>query len=279
MQRYLGLVKDFLLVVTPAIATLIVSVPAQAATLASSEAKFQLKNFSINPTNIFTDAGTFTKTISPSDIGGATAVASAIANFKIIPDNPNQTKANNTSFSQVTGKRADDIALAESIAGVIGYNFSVPKGGTFSFDYSGFLKLLASIDNPVEESAISQGLVSLMLYDEKDGSLLDSISLEGRIATPNNGDFITYTNAGNFSLSKALTQNSFGSNEEFARTDVSGRYSRIFDSETSVRLVEFKSNRAAVAVPENTNSIAFVIAGGLMIIISRIKRKSRLNNS
>jgi hypothetical protein len=277
MQRYLGLVKHFLLLATPAIATLIASVPAQAATLASSEAKFQLQNFSINPERIFTDTGTFTETISPSGIGGATAEASAEANFDTL-DNPRQTSATNTSFSKVTGERADDAAIAESIAGTIGYNFLVPKGGTFSFDYNGFLELLTSIDNPVEESAVSEGLVSLTLYDEKDGSLLDSISLEGKIATPNNGDFITYKNAGNFSIANALTQNSFGGIEEFARTNVSGRYSRMFASETSLRLVEFKSNRAAVAVPENTSNIGLVMVGGVMIIVAKIKRKSMLNH-
>lgn len=273
MQRYLGLAKHFLLVATPAIATLIASVPAQAATLASSEAKFQLNNFSINPKDIFTDAGTFTETISSSGIGGATADANATANFEVF-DNPNQTSANNTSFSKVTGERADDVAVAESIAGVVGYNFLVPKGATFSFDYSGFLKLLTSIDNPVEESAVSEGLVSLMLYNEKDSSLLDSISLEGKIATPNNGDFITYKNAGNFLNANTSTQNSFGGNKEFAQTDVSGRYSRMFASETSLRLIEFKSNRAAVAVPENTSSIGLIMAGGVMIIVVKIKRKS-----
>ncbi|BAZ15639.1 PEP motif putative anchor domain protein [Calothrix sp. NIES-4071] len=277
MPRDLGLVKHFLLVAAPAIATLIASVPVQAATLASSEAKFQLGNFSINPTNIFTGAGTFTKTISPSGIGGATADATAEANFRKF-DDVEKTFANNTSFSKVTGKRADDVAYAESIAGVIGYNFLVPKGGTFSFDFSGFLHLLTSIDNPVEESAVSEGLVSLMLYNNKDGSLLDSISLEGKIATPNNGDFITYKNAGSFRSANALTQNSFGGNEEFARTDVSGRYSRMFDSETSLTLVEFKSNRAAVAVPENTNSTIFLIAGGIILMVTKIRRRHTINN-
>lgn len=277
MQRYLGLVKHFLLIATPAIATLIASVPAQSATLASSEAKFQLENFSINPKEIFTDVGAFTETISPSGIGGATADASAEANFERF-DNPRQTSANNNSFSKVTGERADDIAVAESIAGVIGYNFLVPKGTTFSFDYSGFLELLTSIDNPVEESAVSEGLVSLMLYDEKDGSLLDSIYLKGKIATPNNGDFITYKNAGNFSIANALTQNSFGGVKESARMDVNGRYSRMFALETSLRLVEFKSNHAAVAVPENTSSIGLVMVGGAMIIVAKIKRRSMLKN-
>ncbi len=277
MQKRLGLVKHFLRVATPAIATLIAYMPAQAATLASSEAKFQLQNFSINPESISTNAGTFTESISPSGTGGATADANATAKFLPVFDNPGQTSAKNTSFSRATGQRADDVAVAESTAGVIGYNFLVPKGGTLSFDFSGFLKLLTSIDNP-KESAVSEGLVSLMLSDEKDNSLLDSISLEGKIATPNNGDFITYKNAGNFSIANALTQNSFGGDKEFAQTDVSGRYSRIFASETSLRLVEFKSNRAAVAVPENTNSTVFLIAGGVMLMVTKIKHRPTTNN-
>lgn len=51
------------------------------------------------------------------------------------------------------------------MAEVIGYNFLIGDGETFSFDFQGFLDLETSIDELQTESASAAGTLSLELYD------------------------------------------------------------------------------------------------------------------
>lgn len=274
MQRYFGLAKRFVLLATPAIATLLAAIPARAATFASSEAQFQINNFSINPEEVFNDSLNFAKAVNFNGQGEATANANSNAEFSTTADSSSEKpQASNISESITTGQGLNYAAIAESFAINSGFNFLVPKGGTFSFDFNAFLKLATSIDNPGAENATADGTIELAIYNESDDILLDSILVKSQIATPEGGDSLTFTNSGNLSLTNVSLTNSFGGNEEFAQANLIGRYSRTFAEETSLSLVEFKSNSVTVTakVPENSNGFILIIVAGIMLVFRKIE--------
>lgn len=273
MQSYSGLAKRFLLLATPAItSSLLATIPARAATFASSEAQFQINNFSINPEEVFTDLQNFTDAVNFSGQGQATADANSNALFSTVAGSSEQSEASNISKSIVTGKNGNYAAIAESFAINSGSNFLVPKGVTFSFDFNGFLKLTTSIDNPAVENATASGTIELAIFNESDDTLLDFILVESQIVTPGGEDFLNFTSSNNFSFTDVLLTNSFGGNQEFSQANLSGRYSRTFAEETSLSLLEFKSNRVTVTVPENSNGFILIIAGGIMLVFTKIRR-------
>lgn len=266
MVNHLGFAKRFLLLVTPlvtssALAPLALSIaasPSLAATLASSKAGFDIYKFSHEPLKIETLTDTDTVAIATS--GQATAEADAFAKF--ITD-PLPASASNLSFSTGSGDGSNYSAEAESLAAIIGYNFVVEKGETFSFNFKGFLDLKTSIDAPQAEVASANGDLSLVLFDNTNKNTLGSFTLFGGLTTSGDDDFLDYN-------SESITFNptihtSFGGTQEFAKASIQGNFSRSFDSLTSITLVEAKSNQANVAaVPEPSTILAslfFCLAG------------------
>lgn len=277
MQKYLGLAKHFLLLTATAIASsLITAKPSQAATLASSVAGFKLENFSISPKDVETFTNTNTQAVSFNGQGQVNADAIANANFTTIPD-LSKPFANNISLSQATGQGKNYFGIAESDASVTGYNFQVAPGSTFSFDFMGFLSLETSIDNRKLEYAGANGLIKVLLYDQENGSLLDSLSIQGDIAVPSNKDSFTYNKSENFSLIPRNT--SFNSSltgiDKYVRADIKGYYSRKFAQGANVRLFELKSNRATVVVPEPNSNFALIFGTAAIIVIAKAKRSFR----
>lgn len=270
MVNQLGFAKRFLLLVTPiatssALAPLALSIaasPSLAATLASSEARFDIDKFSHNllKTETFTDTDTFTDATSRQ----ATAEAEAFAEFIQLPPS-----ASNSSFSTTNGDGSNYFGQAESLAAVIGYNFLVREGETFSFDFKGSLNLKTSIDDSQTESASAAGDLSLVLIDNTDQVVLDFFTLSGALTTPGDGDddFLSPDKSANITLIPSGTSfdTSFGGKQEFVKSSVQGKFSRTFNSLTSLTLVEAKSNQANVAaVPEPSTILAslfFCLAG------------------
>lgn len=261
MVNQLGLAKRFLLLVTPivtssAIAPIVLSItasPSLAATLASSEERFDIGNFSHSPFEIetFTDTDTFTNATS----GQATAEANAFAEFIT---NPLPPSASNASFSRANGNGSNYFGQAESEAAVIGYDFLVGKGETFSFDFKGFLNLKTSIDAPQSEVVNAAGDLSLVLFNSTNQNnwvSLSSFTLAGNLTTLGDGDSLVYDSA-NITFNPTI-DTSFGGTQEFANASVQGNFSHTFDSLTSLTLVEAKSNQANVAaVPEPSSTLA-----------------------
>lgn len=253
-----------MLLVTPivtssAIAPFVLSIaasPSLAATLASSEAKFNIGNFSHIPFEIetFTDTGTFTNTTS----GQATAEANAFAEFIT---NASPPFASNASFSTTNGNGSNYLGQAESEAAVIGYDFLVGKGEIFSFDFKGFLNLKTSIDKPQSEVASAAGDLSLELFNSTDQDnwvSLSSFILAGNLTTLGDGDSLGYDyDSANITFNPII-DTSFGGTQEFANASVQGNFSHTFNSLTSLTLVEVKSNQAnvAAAVPEPSSTLA-----------------------
>ncbi|MCC5668234.1 PEP-CTERM sorting domain-containing protein [Nostoc sp. CHAB 5784] len=248
MKQYIKFVMRFLALATPAIATSILATsPSQAATIAYSESKFNINNFSSSPLSVKTLTDTVTETISTG--GQVSADAKAEAKFNVDVNN----SASNWSFSQAEGQGYGYTGSAESLAGIIGYDFTVDKDKEFSFDFSGFFKLQTSIDDALTESANAYGLFSYQLYDRDSNELLDSFNIYGNLSTLGNNDAFAFEPSDNitFDLGQPSIDKSFGGKQEYASTSFKGKYSRTFEQSTRLTLVESKSNQVNVyTVPE-----------------------------
>jgi hypothetical protein len=260
MKLNLRLTKGLFLFVTPLVTGSIINSPVFAATLASSQAEVNISNFSYNPLDVQTI--TNTNTVAIASNGQVTANADAQASFIVDPANP-PTIAFNTSSSIANGNGSSYFGLAQSFAGIIGYNFLVGAGETLSFDFNAVLDLNTSIDNPPAERATADGNISLELFDTTDAANwrpLDFFTLLGNLTTSGGGDFLKSDNSTAISFSpKTSFEQSFGGNQEKASASVYGKYSRTFNSLTKLTLVEAKNNQVTVKVPESSNLLGLLL--------------------
>ncbi len=247
----------------------ITSSPSLAATLASSEATVNISNFSTNPLDVLTLAETDTDTFASN--GSVTADADAVATFI-----QNPSSAANSSFSITNGDGSEYFGSAKSQAAVIGYNFLVNSGETFSFDFVADFNLKTSIDNPQFEAANATGSIVLKLYDttNQDNWIdLDSFTILGNLATSGNNDYLYYDASDSITLSKSdYSDTSFGGNQEMAEASTEGSFSRTFENLTNLTLVEVKTNEASVSVPEPSTILGLVL--GMIGIGYRITNKA-----
>ena len=279
MVNKLAFAKRFLLPVTPLVAGSILAQlavgiaasPSLATTLAFSEARFEIDNFSHNPLDVLTFTDTDTVTIATS--GQVTADANAFATFI---NNPFESPfANNSSFSTTNGEGSNYSGLARSFAAVIGYNFFVEEGETFSFDFNSSLDLEASIDNPEIESAIANGTLSFNLYNSNDSNnmmLLDSFTISSNLNSVNGYSQDSQAST-NITLNSDLELTSAGDTPQSASNLIDGQFSRYFDSSTDLTLIETKENEASVfAVPEPRNALGFILFG-LISVGYKVRKK------
>lgn len=277
MAIKLGYGFNLLLFFTPLISGLsVANSPSFAATLASSNAAVSIENFSTAPLGItvFTNAQTYA--VSQSGEVSTSAIASAIANFN--PDQPPQGFFN-FSNSRAAGEGSNYLGLAQSMAGIIGYDFSVAKGQSFSFDFDLSLELETSIDSPPVESASASGEVFFELRDSNDWSLLDSLSISGNIKSLGD-DYIDTLLSDNIKLNSDSTPNkSFGGRQEYAYASLIGKFSRKFDRDINLTLIEVKRNEVLVKAPEPNTTVALFslcLIGIGLDAYSKFKRKTQL---
>lgn len=252
--------KGFLLLIAP-IAPLTFSVgvsPSLAATLGSSEATVTIDNFSHNPLDVLTLTETSTNTFASN--GLVNAQADAVAAF--IP-NP-AASAFNASFSQVNGSGQEYFGVADSTAAVIGYNFSIGKGETFSFNFNAALDMATFIDDPQFEASNATGSIALQLFDTTDKNnwiALDIFTLSGNLATLEDNDFLNYDVRNNVSLDPKLMtfETRFGGTQESIKVSTGGIFSRTFDDLANLTLVEVKTNHASVSVPEPSSFLGLLL--------------------
>ncbi len=270
-MQNLNFARGFLLLFTPIVPlTLGLSTsPSLAATLASSEATVNISNFSSNPLDVLTLADTDTNTFASN--GSVTADADAVATFI-----QNPSSAANSSFSITNGDGNDYFGSAKSQAAVIGYNFFVNSGETFSFDFVADLNLKSSIDNPQFEAANAVGSIVLELYDttnQDNWIVLDSFTILGSLASSGNNDYLSYDASNNITLSNSSSSDtSFRGNREMADVSIEGSLSRTFENLTYLSLVEVKTNEASVSVPEPSTILGLVL--GIIGIGYRITNKA-----
>ncbi len=274
MKQYLKFVKHFLALATPAIASsILATLPSQAATVAYSESRFNINNFSSSPLNVSTLTVTVTEAISTG--GQVSADAKAEAKFNVDANN----SASNSSLSQAEGQGYGYTGSANSLAEIIGYNFQVNK--EFSFDFSGLFKLKTSIDDAFTERANAYGELSYQLYDSDSNNLLDSFKIYGNLSTLDDNDAFVLepSNSITLDLSQTSINTSFGGTQEYASTMFKGKYSRTFEKSTNLTLVEFKKNQANVhAVPE-PSTILGSLFGCTMLGAAWIRKQKRASSA
>lgn len=265
-----GLTQGIFFFAAPLVTGSVLAVsPSFAATFSFSEARVNLSNFSHNPVNVYTF--TSTNTVTQASSGQVTAKANADSAFL-----GNPAQAENSSLSSVSGQGRNYSGLAQSVAGLIGYDFIVEKDETFSFNFTAFLNLQASIENPPSERANAFGNISFLLYDSNNpNNPLDFFTLSSSLATLGEDDFLTLENSESITLSTEDNNVNFGGLEELAQSSVNGVYSRTFSSLTRLTLVEAKENRVSVAVPESSNLLSLFLFS--LICLSYGVKKKGLN--
>jgi hypothetical protein len=284
-MRTLGFTQRFFLLVTPLIATSsLVTSPTQAATLASSQGEFYLKNFSLDPE--------VTATVNNANIslnGEVSATNNANIDFLLEPP-----KVINKSLSQAFGQNKNYLGLANAEGKVLG-NFFVDAGDSFSVDFTAFLDLETSIDKPAENAKASAD-ISFLLFDTNDiadPSLLDDFFdrllsditpnikktpldffyLNGTLNSFNDNDFIRSQRSQNITLSKQDTQFNFGGNAEFATASFTGSLKRSFATPTNLTFIQVRRTQVKVSVPEPSTSLALLFLCALVAVAAKAKLK------
>lgn len=252
----LNLAKGFLLLITPIAPLALVSTPLLAATLGTSQSTVNINDFSHTPLDVSTLTDNVTDTFASN--GFVNAKANAVANF--ITNNP--PSANNSSFSEVNGNGSAYFGSAKSTAAVIGYDFIVNKNETFSFSFDAALNLATSIESPQSEAVNAVGNITLELYDTTNQAnwlYLDSFTLESGLTTRGDNDYLNYDNSNSIKLNPIILDTAFGGNQESAKGEFQGSFSRSFDDLTSLTLVEVKNNQASVSVPEPSSLFGLLL--------------------
>lgn len=260
--------------------SLFIALPGSAATLARSEAVFSIGNFSHNPVETGTFTSTDTLAISavaePNASGEShnagsseiipskaivAATADAIASFPVAPL-PEMTGASNLTFSQASGDGEGNTAsysylgVAQSSAQFVGYNFNIGAGETFSFDFASAFNLYTSRDHVANEATNAFTNLTFALFDTTDlENPLDFLAFSGQLDSPatDSGsvafNFLGYSSNGysNIEPNEVAFNTSFGDKEKSAFGFVQGTFSRVFHKLTSVVLVAFQNNGAAVS--------------------------------
>lgn len=255
----------------------VATVPTLAATLATSESQVNLENFSHTPLQVETLAETETVTIA-SD---GQVAANAIAQATFLPNPSDQmSQANNVSLSTASGEGDNYLGLAESLAAVIGYNFKVEAGETFSFDFDAILGLQTSIDYPQFEQANAEADILLTLYESNssfdlaDEPILDFLSLSGELTTSKGGDFLNHNHSSSITYAPGTVfHTSFTDNQDVAIASVQGNFSRTFESLTYLTLVEIKTNQANVKTTPEYSSLLALLVFCLISMRYKLKRQ------
>lgn len=256
--------------------------PVQAATFSLSESELTLSEFSHAPQETATLTNTDNLAIAHS--GEVATLALANAAFRpdlFIPS------AQNSSFSTASGEGSSYLGIAESISTLQGYNFLIGANETFSFNFTAFLGLKTSIDDPRSEQALAVGIISFQLYSygalNHEWSLLDFFTLSGLLNTFGEGDALRYVNSGCvvFNCVKTLTS-SLGGTQESALASILGRFSRNFSNPTALTLVELNYNEADVEgapqpIPEPSSLLATLL-GVLTSLGYKVRKFKRLFN-
>jgi hypothetical protein len=237
-----------------------------AATFALSEAQVEFNpiNHSAFVWETATEANTFA---AASPQGKVAAIASATAQGM----NTNQgALAFNQTQSIANGEGYGYFGVAQSSAAILGV-FSVEKNETFAFNFGASLNLLTSIDDPSREDAHAQGKITFQIINTSTGLLLDSFSLFGNLGAKGVGSNGFNTFGSHFSWMISSSQN-LGGYQPNIGVGIEGFYSRFFDENTNITLIEDKENLAAVAaVPEPSTVLGSAVFLGLLNLVRKIK--------
>ncbi len=255
MKLTFKLATRLFLSITPLITgSVFTATPSFAASESCANASMDLSLFSHNPFEVFTE--TRTDTFTTTNDGFALATASANASFLNEPS-ASLTTAFNTANTYATGNGNSYLGAAQSYAGLGGYKFNVEAGGTFSFNFSTFLDLATSADNSSVEGASSVGQIAFQIYQNSDTAttLLDTFFLSGNLNSAGNDDFVDSGSSKYISYNSKDISTSFGGGDESIKALFQGNYSRTFDNQAYLTLVETKVTQATVGTFDFLNSL------------------------
>jgi hypothetical protein len=167
--------------------------------------------------------------LSKDKDSSVSAVATANAFFGSNPIVTQNIGIGNVT-TEATGK-GTSFGVAEGFATVAG-TFFVRAGETFSFKFSGYLKMNTSLQNAATQAANTVGRIAFGVYDVTCKPVrLDFLEVTGSLDTPGNRDFLSFqisgsNSRGNFSLNREQT--SFvlhtGKLQEAASAAIVGEY-------------------------------------------------------
>ncbi len=249
--------------------TAIVSLPAQAATLAGASSQSELFNFMLNGVTtlpLSTDTATDTHTLVIGGESSVVSVSDATATFQV---DPPVAQAQSIGISQGDGPTSY-FGSADGTAEALGL-FWVE--GLFSFDFTSDLELLTSLDDPHYESIWATGSTLFSLYGSESPDsqpvLIDFFSLDGEISSTSFGDALAVGYSSHISLAPedcnaieplACLQQNDGGNTESALAHLTGSYERNFDTPLWITLVKSQFVAAQVQkTPESTSSLSFLL--------------------
>jgi hypothetical protein len=240
MNPVLERFSKLLMVAVPVAATsVLVTLPSEAATLASSRSTTFIGGFNPLTFDLSTVTDTDTLTIAT---GSGEVTASANADAVLLP-----FLGFNTSDSSANGTGFNYLGVANSEAAVIGV-FDVEE--VFSFSFLSTFSLFTSIDNPFLESANAFAGIGFGIFNNDTGDLLDSFGLFGELSSFGGNTVPTIQRNSNLNVLIEQSSLTATGNQLRASALFAGQYSRTFADPTSLRLVAFQENLAEVqAVP------------------------------
>ncbi|MBF1999190.1 MAG: hypothetical protein IGS38_00525 [Synechococcales cyanobacterium M58_A2018_015] len=264
MKLALGSARTLLRLTAPLIfGATVATLPAEAATLASSHGNAVFGNFSHTPIDLdtFTKTDVNLQTISGEVRGRARARATALP-----------TVGGNLSSSRTVGNGRNYTGTASSTAGVTN-TFSVGAQETFAFDFLLRLRLKVALDQPQRETASAKGRIHVQILDHLTGARLDSFKLFGQLGLPGTPSPIQFQSNPYVDFALLRQRLRTRGNQTVALTTVAGRYSRTFDTPIELRLTETKHNQANVrAIPEPSAFAGLLVLAALLYLRSMSRK-------
>jgi hypothetical protein len=255
--------------------------PTQAATMTLSRSTAFFTSFSHNPFVARVEPFAEQDSIATDGSAGITGTASGVFDNRRIGGA--RTFAESTSEVKGSGEGRVYRAEANSTARITGLGFDVGAGETFSFSLRGLLELVGEISNFQYETAIAEGSIAFAVINADTGETLDAFGVEGTLNVDKETDNDIY-NIGKIGTNFFLEQSTAGLISspgiprpvEFITSGFWGGYSRRFDEDTQLTLIEIKQNYGLVKAPE-ASTIAGLAIVGASVIGSSVLRKRKAN--
>ncbi len=229
--------------------TIIISSTAEAASFTNSKLSANFNNFQIAP--IDPSADSQRNAVAISGTGVATANGDGTLDFVI--DGAN-TFLNKDFQTTASGNNGSYFGIGNTSSNAIG-NFLVDANQSFGFNFQTALDLISRVDTPDDGSTETFGDISFRLLDEDTQNTVSAFRLASNINTNLldgiENDFLNPQATSNLRFTQVDNLSSFNSNNEFARSNITGSFQQVFDRPTRLRLVVDTQSRSCVQSPQN----------------------------
>lgn len=302
MKLYSVFAKKIILRVTPAVATwVLASAPGLAATLAGSFGDLTFTDFN-------QDIAVF-ETINDGNVSAASNSDDSVVdfdNFSRTTSEPSRSEISNIADSLVFGEGSSYTASATTAPRFFA-NFDVGRNDTLSFNFTAYVGLEASIDQPGVETASAGGDISFYLVDTTgistdrrfdflnstqfnpnqipQNNILDSFTLAANIDALGQNNFANNTSSGNInfysnsSISSIGPTDNLNGSQAISRSLFEGSVERSFNEDKNVTLFAFKNTKSNVRVPEPETALGSILFAALIVVAMRARNKADKKSS